>query len=70
MALNALRKIAQGGASISLGEAVEAITANLTCTPKRRRERAQEALNGIQQRGLVRVDGDEVWIVDSQKQSA
>ena len=52
----------QGCAALPLTFAIEAIRERLACDPKRKTERAQQALNGLQARGLIRVDRDYVWI--------
>jgi hypothetical protein len=52
----------QGCAALPLDFAIEAIRERLACDPKRKTERAQQALNGLQARGLIRVDRGYVWI--------
>jgi hypothetical protein len=52
----------QGCAALPLTFAIEAIRERLACDPKRKTERAQQALNGLQARGLIRVDRGYVWI--------
>lgn len=51
-----------GRPALPLDRAIEATRERLVCEPKRKTERAQQALNGLQARGLIRVDRGHVWI--------
>lgn len=52
----------QGKPAVPLEAALDAIRRRLTCDPKRRTERATQALTGLQARRLVMVDSEFVWI--------
>jgi putative DNA primase/helicase len=48
---------------VTLDDALAAIRDRLACDAKRKQERAQQALTGLQAKGLVRVEGSYVWVV-------
>lgn len=50
-----------GCPAIALEAAIGAVRDRLVCKPKRKTERAQQALNGLNGRGLIRVDRGYVW---------
>jgi hypothetical protein len=47
---------------VPLDDAIAAIRDRLACEPKRKQERAQQALTGLQAKGLIRVEGGYVWV--------
>ncbi len=51
-----------GRPAITLESAVNAIRERLACDPKRKTERAQQALTGLNARGLIRVEEGLVWV--------
>jgi putative DNA primase/helicase len=52
----------EGCAALPLDFAIGAIRERLTCDPKRKTERTQQALTGLQARGLIRIESGYVWI--------
>jgi putative DNA primase/helicase len=47
---------------ITVERAIEAVKDRLPCDPKRRTERAQQALTGLQSKHLVRIERGQLWI--------
>lgn len=52
-----------GRSAITLESAIDAIRERLACEPKRKTERARQALTGLQAKGLIGIDGGYVWAV-------
>ena len=52
-----------GRPTVTLNAAIEGTRERLDCDAKRRTERAQQALIGLQSKGLIVIDGDYVWAV-------
>lgn len=51
-----------GRPAVPLETAIEGTRERLACDAKRRTERAQQALTGLQAKGLILIDGGYVWI--------
>ncbi|MBI5790846.1 MAG: AAA family ATPase [Rhodocyclales bacterium] len=51
-----------GRPAVTLDAAIEGTRERLACDAKRRTERAQQALTGLQAKGLILIDGGYVWI--------
>ena len=51
-----------GKAAVTLERAIAGLRERLAVDPKRRTERAQQALTGLQAKGLIAIDGGYVWI--------
>lgn len=54
--------IPRGIPVVTLEAALGSIRERMKCEPKRRRERAQDALTALQEKGLVRVEAGFVWM--------
>jgi hypothetical protein len=51
-----------GRPAVALDAAVDALRERLAVDPKRKTERAQQALTGLQAKGLISIDGGFVWV--------
>jgi putative DNA primase/helicase len=51
-----------GRPTVTLNCAIEATRERLACDPKRKTERAQQALTGLHAKGLIVIDGGFVWV--------
>jgi hypothetical protein len=51
-----------GRPTVTLDSAIEAMRDRLACDPKRKTERVQQALTGLQAKGLILIDGGYVWV--------
>jgi len=59
---NAPDRLPVGSFAVTLEAAIDGIRECLKCEPKRRTERTQQALNGLQSKGLVVIEGGCVWL--------
>lgn len=59
---DAPERLPYGNPAVQLETALEAVGARLVCELKRKRERAQQALTGLQARGLIEIDGGYLWV--------
>lgn len=55
-------RLPHGRPAITLDCAITRLRERLACDPKRRTERAQQALTGLHARGLIAIDGGYVWV--------
>ena len=51
-----------GRPTVTLNKALEGTRERLACDPKRKTERAQQALTGLHAKGLIVIDGGFVWV--------
>jgi hypothetical protein len=58
---NAPDRLPLGRPAVGLDAAIEGTRERLACDAKRRTERAQQALTGLQAKGLIVIDGGYVW---------
>lgn len=59
--MDAPDRLPQGRPAVTLDTAIEGTRERLACDAKRRTERAQQALTGLQAKGLILIDGGYVW---------
>lgn len=59
---DAPERLPHGRPAIALQSAIETLRDRLACDPKRKTERAQQALTGLQARGLIVIEGGYVWV--------
>lgn len=55
-------RLPHGRPTVTLDGAIASLRERLACEPKRRTERAQQALTGLHARGLIAIDGGYVWV--------
>jgi hypothetical protein len=60
--VDAPETIPHGRTGLRLEAAIDAIRNRLACEPKRRTERAQQALTGLHTKGLIVIDRDYLWM--------
>jgi putative DNA primase/helicase len=58
---DAPERLPLGRPAVTLDSAIEGTRERLACDPKRRTERVQQALTGLQAKGLILIDGGYVW---------
>jgi hypothetical protein len=61
--IDAPDRLPLGRPAVTLDAAIEGTRERLACDAKRRTERAQQALTGLQAKGLILIDGGYVWTV-------
>lgn len=59
--IDAPDRLPHGRPAVTLDAAIEGTRERLACDTKRRTERAQQALTGLQTKGLILIDGGYVW---------
>jgi KaiC/GvpD/RAD55 family RecA-like ATPase len=52
----------KGKPALAMDAAIASVADRLACDPKRRRERAQQALEGLHAKGLIRIEAGFVWV--------
>lgn len=52
----------KGAPAIAIEAAIESVRERLTCDPKRRTERAMQALDGLHAKGLIRIESGFIWL--------
>lgn len=58
---DAPNRLPMGRPAVELSRAIEVLRDRLACDAKRKTERTQQALTGLQARGLIVIDGGYVW---------
>ncbi len=59
---NAPESLPHGRPALAIDAAMDAVMQRLACDPKRRRERAQQALEGLHAKALIRIEAEFVWV--------
>jgi hypothetical protein len=58
---DAPKRLPVGRPAVALDSAIDAVRSRLACDSKRRTERAQQALTGLQTKGVIQIDEGYVW---------
>lgn len=56
------QSLPQGRPAIAIDAAIASLRERLACDPKRRTERAQQALEGLHAKGLIRIEAGFTWV--------